>query len=237
MPAIFTLVCFIAGVFSWSADQINVTGRVELSGPAQAKHPDFSGAVVWLENISNATPIQAGRPEPRRQLIQKDKTFSPHMVVIPVGASVEFPNRDPFFHNVFSLFDGRRFDLGLYEAGSTRTVVFNRPGISYIFCNIHPEMSAVVIALKTPYYGVSDRKGAIAINGVPAGTYQLQVWHERAMPETIKSLTRNIVISETSSSFGVLNLPEQRNFIRAHKNKYGQDYQDPLPAVPAYTKP
>jgi plastocyanin len=232
-----TLACFIAGALSWSADQINVTGRVELSGPSQAKHPDFSGAVVWLENISTSAAARAVPSEPARQVVQKDKTFSPHMVVIPVGSAVEFPNRDPFFHNVFSLYQGSRFDLGLYEAGSTQTVVFNRPGISYIFCNIHPEMSAVVIALKTPYYGVSDRKGAVAINGVPAGTYQLQVWHERALPETVRSLTRNIVISETSSSFGVLNLPEQRNFIQAHKNKYGQDYQEPLPAVPTYTKP
>ena len=76
--------------------------------------------------------------------------FTPHILVVPVGSVVRFPNADPFFHNVFSLFDGKRFDLGLYEAGSTKEVTFSREGLSYIFCNIHPEMSAVVISLSTP---------------------------------------------------------------------------------------
>jgi plastocyanin len=227
----------MAGVRLWSSAQVNVTGRIELLGRAEARNVDFSGAVVWLEAPADGTPARAVPSEPRRQLVQKNKTFLPHMIVIPVGSSVEFPNRDPFFHNVFSLFEGKRFDLGLYEAGSTRSVVFNRTGISYIFCNIHPEMSAVVIALKTPYYGISDRKGTVVINDVPPGTYQLQVWHERVLPETLKRFARPVVISETSNSFGVINLPEQRNLIQAHKNKYGQDYPDPSPANPAYNKP
>ena len=81
------------------------------------------------------------------------------MLVVPAGSLVEFPNRDPFFHNVFSLFEGKRFDLGLYEAGTTRTVRFDRPGISYIFCNIHPEMSAVIITVSTPLYAIAKEDG------------------------------------------------------------------------------
>src|SRR3989440_7930732 len=100
-----------------------------------------------------------------------------------MGSAVDFPNKDPFFHNVFSLFEGKRFDLGLYEAGSTRSVVFNRTGVSYIFCNIHPEMSAVAVALKTPYYGISDRRGVITIPNVPAGNYDLERTHERALSD------------------------------------------------------
>jgi hypothetical protein len=88
-----------------------------------------------------ASPAQTPR------LVQKNKSFEPHILVIPAGSMVEFPNHDPFFHNVFSLFEGKRFDLGLYEAGTSRMVRFDRPGISYIFCNIHPEMSAVIITL------------------------------------------------------------------------------------------
>ena len=76
--------------------------------------------------------------------------------MIPAGGKVEFPNHDPFFHNVFSLFDGKRFDLGLYESGTTHFVQFDKPGISFIFCNIHAQMNAVVIALNTPYYAISD---------------------------------------------------------------------------------
>ena len=81
--------------------------------------------------------------------------FTPHLLVVPVGATVAFPNADPFFHNVFSLFDGKRFDLGLYEAGSSRNVHFERKGISYIFCNIHPQMAAIVIALTTPLWATA----------------------------------------------------------------------------------
>src|SRR3974377_550595 len=157
-----------------------VTGRVEFTSPGATKSKSVAPTFVWLmplnasgEEIAATNPPPTG-PPPR--LVQRKKSFSPHLLVVPVGTAVDFPNHDPFFHNVFSLFEGKRFDLGLYEAGATRTVVFNRVGISYIFCNIHPEMSAVVIALKTPYYGISDRAGTIAIPNVPAGRYELHVW-------------------------------------------------------------
>src|SRR5438045_5108518 len=107
----------------------------------------------------------------RLTLTQKGKMFEPHLLVVQVGSVVDFPNRDPFFHNVFSLFDGKRFDLGLYEAGSSRDVRFNKPGISYIFCNIHPEMSAVVISLDTPYYALASPEGELVVPHVPPGKY------------------------------------------------------------------
>ena len=150
---------------------------------------------------------------------------------------MEFPNHDAFFHNVFSLFEGKRFDLGLYEAGSTRTVVFDREGISYIFCNIHAEMSAVVVALKTPHYGASDRKGTIIISNVPPGRYEMHVWDERALPEHLAALTRTLEISESSRSLGVLRLAEQRSLLLSHKNKYGQEYENPTPNLPVYVRP
>ena len=112
--------------------------------------------MVWLSPIGSHTSAKTFPNHPLR-LTQHNKSFEPHLLVVPVGAVVQFPNRDPFFHNVFSLFEGKRFDLGLYEAGTTRNVSFDRPGVSYIFCNIHAEMSAVVIALDTPYYGISNR--------------------------------------------------------------------------------
>src|SRR5256885_8877747 len=109
----------------------------------------------------------------RARLAQHNKSFEPHVVVVPVGSVVAFPNRDPWFHNVFSLFEGKRFDLGLYEAGTSRAVHFDRPGISYIFCNIHPQMSAVVVTLNTPYWTFSDRNGHVTIANVPVGRYAL----------------------------------------------------------------
>ena len=119
--------------------------------------------------------------------MQRNKSFDPHLLVVPVGSVVAFPNRDPFFHNVFSLFEGKRFDLGLYEAGSTRDVHFDKPGISYIFCNIHPEMSAVVVALDTPYYGISDQHGQVVITRMcPAGSMRFGCGMNRLFPDTLK---------------------------------------------------
>jgi hypothetical protein len=153
-----------------------------------------------------------------------------------VGSVVQFPNRDPFFHNVFSLFEGKRFDLGLYEAGSTRNISFDRPGISYIFCNIHAEMSAVVIALDTPYFGISNRKGEIVIPAVPAGRYTMRTWYETAPQDALDAMTHDISINENTSTLGVLQVPAGPA-ISAHKNKYGMDYEPPAPNSPAYDHP
>jgi plastocyanin len=219
------------------AQQVTVTGRTELFREGITQRQDSSDAVVWLTRLGDSVEPQAASGPPRQQLVQKNKSFQPHVLVVQVGLPVAFPNKDPFFHNVFSLFEGKRFDLGLYEAGSSRTVVFDREGISYIFCNIHADMSGVVVALKTPYYGTSDRRGAISIPNVPLGRYELRVWHERALPESLDTFTHVILVSEASHSFGVLRLPEQRNTYQAHKNKYGQDYDNPTPAVPVYPHP
>jgi plastocyanin len=218
------------------AQSLTVTGRVILVAQATGRgRADNANAVVWL------TPLQEaeGPPEVQNQpaagrfrLLQKNKRFTPHILVVQVGAVVEFPNDDPFFHNVFSMFDGKRFDLGLYEAGSTRRVTFNKPGVSYIFCNIHPEMSAVVIATSTPYYGVSNTAGEVAINGVPAGRYHLSLWAERCLPQALKALAREVTVSPQSSSLGELRVPESGDLLSKHKNKYGRDYDPTDPSSP-----
>jgi plastocyanin len=196
---------------------------------------DASNVVVWL---SPAAKIEgSAHPWPARaplRLVQNGKRFQPHLLVVPVGAAVEFPNQDPFFHNVFSLFDGKRFDLGLYESGSTRTVHFDRPGISYIFCNIHPEMSAVVIALTTPYYGISTRSGSVNIPDVPPGRYVLNVWYEGSLPEELNSLAHEITISESNRSLGSVRVKDMGLAQLGHKNKYGKNYDDPTPEAPGY---
>ena len=225
------LVTFFVAARGQQSQQITVTGQVELLGST-----DHSNAVVWLNPVALQAPAPASSRRQAGQLLQKNKTFSPHLLVVQVGSAVDFPNRDPFFHNVFSLFEGKRFDLGLYEAGSTRSVVFNRAGVSYIFCNIHPEMSAIVVALNTPYYGISDTKGSITIPNVPAGTYDLEVWHERVLPENLEKAKHRIQMSASSSSFGIIRLMAQRN-PQIHKNKYGRDYDRPEPDSPAYARP
>lgn len=170
-------------------------------------------------------------------LAQKNKAFEPHLLVVTKGSSVEFPNHDPWFHNVFSLFDGKRFDLGLYEAGSSRTVRFDREGISYIFCNIHPEMSAVVVVLGTPYFAVTNKDGEFSIPNVPAGRYTLHVWNESAQPAKAEALSREVQVGDAARSLGVIRVPVTQLATMPHKNKYGQDYEPPSPNNPVYVQP
>jgi plastocyanin len=213
--------------------QVTVTGQVEIAPPQHASHSP-ANIVVWLTPPEGSAPVQVTDvPERHPSLTQKNKTFTPHLLVIQVGTVVEFPNHDPFFHNVFSLFEGKRFDLGLYEAGTTRRVRFDRAGVCYIFCNIHPEMSAVVIVLDTPYYSVSNQRGIVNISAVPAGQYILHVWDERALPEDLAQLRREVSISSAQSSLGKLRVRETEVTL-AHKNKYGQDYEKPAPPGPGY---
>ena len=219
------------------AQSVTVTGRIDLTVTPSSRTRNFSDAVVWLAPLGDTNRTDSPHRQGRLQLVQKGKNFSPHLLVVQVGAPVEFPNHDPFFHNVFSLFEGKRFDLGLYEAGSSRTVVFDREGICYIFCNIHAEMSAVVVALRTPYYGISDPKGMIVIPNVPTGRYEMHVWDERALPQDLNALTRTLEISESSHLLGVLRFAEQRSVLVSHKNKYGRDYENPAPNLPVYVRP
>ncbi len=195
---------------------------------------DASNAVVWL------TPVGAAVDPPKQtqipQLVQHDKMFHPSLLVIPVGGKVEFPNHDPFFHNVFSLFEGKRFDLGLYESGTTQTVTFDKPGISFIFCNIHAQMSAVIIAMATPYYAVSDARGDLSIANVPPGRYQLQIFHSDVAPDALHAMSREITVAAGETSLGSFSLAETA-VITAHKNKYGKDYDRPEPDSPAYARP
>ena len=223
-----------------------VRGRIEVvgtEGTYKPRHGKIPVTVVWLTPVTGAegdaftaiprlpvSPVQPAR------LIQKNKSFEPHILVVQAGSMVEFPNHDPFFHNVFSLFEGKRFDLGLYEAGTSRMVRFDRPGISYIFCNIHPEMSAVVITMATPLYAVSNRDGQLSLAGVPYGRYMLHVWSEGMGPEDGQPFTREITIAENASSLGVIRVPEANGQRVAHKNKYGREYAEPTPNNSVYNQ-
>ena len=155
------------------------------------------------------------------------------MLVVPVGSSVEFPNQDPFFHNVFSLFNGKRFDLALYQAGTSRGVRFDREGVSYIFCNIHPDMHAVVIALSSPLFAVSSPSGSFSIASVSPGEYVLHVWYERTKPDVLHALEHPVTISSSATVLPLIRIPELQELSAIHKNKFGKDY-DRTPPTPLY---
>jgi len=220
------------------ARDVTVTADVALVNSGKKSNALKAGNVVLWLTPAGSVPLSSLPAPPasnRLRLVQKNKSFEPHVLVVPVGSVVEFPNHDPFFHNVFSLFEGKRFDLGLYEAGSTRNVVFDKPGVSYIFCNIHSEMSAVVIAVSSPYYGISDPRGRVTIPGVPPGRYTLRIWYEEALPEELNNLTREVTISEDAPSLGAMRLPAT-NMLQSHQNMYGHDYPPPLPDSPGYER-
>ena len=218
------------------AQNITVSAHVKvIDNNLSSESLHAENVVVWLTPIGTG-PTAKFVPKQPLVLTQHHKSFEPHLLVVPVGAVVQFPNRDTFFHNVFSLFEGKRFDLGLYEAGTSRNVSFDRPGISFIFCNIHAEMSAIVVALDTPYYGISNRKGEVVIPGVPPGHYTLKTWAETVLPENLNALTREVTVSDGSSSLGILEITAGM-VSTAHKNKFGMDYEPPAPDSPGYQHP
>jgi hypothetical protein len=180
-------------------------------------------AVVWLEPLpgTDAVPFV---PRDHYTLLQKNRTFIPHLQVIPVGGVVQFPNADPFYHNVFSLFEGKRFDLGLYEAGSSKSVTFSRQGVSYIFCNIHPEMSAVILALPTPLYAVADAHNSIVLRGIPAGDYKLRIWIEGVSQSFLEGLGRSVHVSSHDIDLGNVSAPIPSLMNMTHSNKFGNPY-------------
>jgi plastocyanin len=218
-----------------SAQQSVLKARVELTRGGHSLK-DASQAVVWLSPVGMTVEPPRQDEAHIPQLVQKNKSFQPSLIVVPVGGKVEFPNHDPFFHNVFSLFEGKRFDLGLYESGTTRFVQFDKPGISFIFCNIHSQMSAVVIAVATPYYAVSNSRGEITLPDVPPGRYEVQVFHSNVAPDVLRAASREITVAPGGASLGTFSLAES-NVELAHKNKYGRDYDRPEPDSPAYARP
>jgi plastocyanin len=240
------LLCVCAcGLLAQSRPAV-VTIPVEIVNPKAAKKaattangPDSSNVVIWLTPIGAGAGFVAATPPAHSppKIAQIDKSFDPHVLVVQAGTAVQFPNRDPFLHNVFSLFDGKRFDLGFYEAGSSKTVQFDRLGVSFLFCNIHPEMSAAVVAVNTPYFGLSNRAGRVTIPDVPDGRYQLNVWYERSLPEDLKTVSRVVAISESARTMETIRVIENANFSLEHKNKYGQEYIPPANTSPVYGRP
>jgi len=227
---------FFAVVFSSPlpvpAQPVTVTGSVSVVRGAGAStgKPDNADAVVWLTPVTAPTRnrLQNGASAGLRfKIVQHHKRFDPVVLVVPAGSVVDFPNLDPFFHNVFSMFDGKRFDLGLYEKATSHSVTFDRPGICYVFCNIHPEMSAVVVVTGSPYYAVSDRAGKFSISNVPTGRYLVTVWHERAKLDVTSGLHSEVTITQENASLDAIRLIDSGQILPPHKNKYGRDYDTP----------
>ncbi len=137
-----------------------------------------SRVVIWLEG--RVPPGEdAAKPEIAK-MTQENRRFIPETVVIPAGGKVSFPNLDPIFHNVFSLSKAKTFDLGNYPKGDTRTVSFPEPGIIYVNCHLHPNMTAVIVVTPNQWHTEADRSGKFSLSGVPPGEYSVVAWHKAA---------------------------------------------------------
>jgi hypothetical protein len=201
------------------AQDATVHGKISVIH--QSKGNRNSGEVViWL---TPRQPMPLPAPPSGAMLVQKNKSFSPHVLAVMQGTEVEFPNRDPFFHNVFSIYQGKPFDLGLYESGSSKKIKFVRPGVSYIFCNIHPEMSAAVVVLTTPYFAMTGPDGTFSITHVRPGSYKLQVWYELASESELESSSQELVVGSRDASVSSITL-HSSDGRKEHLNKYGEAY-------------
>jgi plastocyanin len=208
-----------------TAGAATISGRVELvssQDPNVRKHMDYSGVVVWLESLSGPPVLPAAAEHAK--MIQKNKTFAPHVLAVTVGTIVDFPNYDPIFHNAFSNYNGQVFDIGLYPPGTTRAIAFKREGVVRVFCNIHPAMSAVIVVLKSTHFAVSNKNGSFQIEGVPEGSYRVHVFHERATDETLGACARTIVVPREGLQIAPIPVSESGYLELPHKNKFGKEY-------------
>jgi plastocyanin len=204
----------------------SITGSVMLRDSrfdAVNRHKDFSGVVISAEPVNGPPPRV---PAKHAVMLQKNKMFTPHILPIETGTTVDFPNADPIFHNAFSSYNGQIFDVGLYPPGTSRSVRFSRPGVVRVFCNIHPTMSAIILVLNTEYFAATGKNGTFELN-VPPGEYEVKVFHERSTEQTLAPLSRRIVVTEAGLRLARIEVSEAGFLLSPHKNKYGKDYAPP----------
>jgi plastocyanin len=204
---------FVTLSLAASAHAGTVKGRIQVVDKGGKKATDVSDVVVYIDGAKT-------RPKPARATVtMKGKSFLPRVVAVAVGGTVDFPNEDPIFHNVFSVSGENRFDLDLYKRPKSGSWTFQHPGIVRVYCNIHPQMSAVVVVRDNPYFTKAGADGSFVIEDVPPGKYELKAWQERAGEGSVE-----ITVAGTGETSAELTL-DASTFKRApHKNKFGKDY-------------
>src|SRR5580704_7400458 len=223
MRRVPVLAAIVLSCGALAAQDLTLRGKVTVVH--RSSHKSGSGdVVVW---VTPTHPVDSAITGPAARLLQKDKRFSPHVIAVRVGAEVEFPNQDPFFHDVFSIYRGKPFDLGLYESGTSRKVRFSQTGVSYIFCNIHPEMSAAVVAVPTAYFAVTAADGSFQIGHLAPGKYKMEFWYELASEAELAALVQDVEIGGGASPVAVT--LHSSDVSAPHFNKYGQEYSPEKP--------
>jgi plastocyanin len=181
LRSISVLAAALLGLAAHAAETVKVVVRTTLDGKPVAD------AVVSATPLDHAAPPRAGAEA--ASIEQKDQEFRPYVTAIQVGTTVNFPNHDTVQHHIYSLSKPKRFEIPLYQAGASSSVVFDNPGIITIGCNIHDWMVAYIVVLPTPYFALTDNTGAAALPALPPGRYRLEVWHPRAPVPLVQEIT------------------------------------------------
>ena len=212
LPAVVCVVMLAAGELG----AVVVNGKVQFV-TKRGQRPVVTETLVWLEPLDHKAPA---RPGALFQMITRSKTLVPHVLAVPVGSTIAFPNEDPISHNLFSLSPGNAFDLGLYRRGAGKSEKFDAPGVVNVYCNVHPNMSAVVHVMATPYYGFTDANGNYSFD-VPPGRYRLTAWNEQG-----GTATAEIDVGAKGLPSAPLLTIDGRNFRQVqHTNKFGKTYK------------
>ncbi|MGE5277644.1 MAG: hypothetical protein ACM3SU_11665 [Acidobacteriota bacterium] len=193
----------------------SVSGQAILSSGG-AVRADASNVVVWLAGARRAA---APRGALRGQMKSDQKKFNPRVLVVARTATVDFPNADPIYHNVFSVSGGNRFDLGLYRSGASRSKEFDQPGLVRVYCNIHPQMVGFVMVVDSDFAAVTGPDGKFRFEDVPAGSWALKAWHEEA-----GEVSEPVTVHARGETVAPVRLDVSGFKPQPHKNKYGKDY-------------
>ena len=224
MHLIFTLLILSLMVLTTSAGTIIGTVRAEGKSEAadssrggkydsrkfkfveKIDYSQLSDFIVYIDQPVTNLPVSA--PKTAQVVTQRDAVFRPHVLPVLAGTTVEWPNKDDIFHNVFSMSESNQFDLGLYKDPEVKRVQFKNPGRVDVFCSIHSQMSCVLLILQNPFFVATDRSGRFRIPNVPAGTYKLKAWHQRIPPELKEVVVPEAGEVEVEFILGVKGLPQ-----------------------------
>ncbi len=182
-----------------SAKTGTISGKISFAKKSRLrnKRKEFVKVVVSVEDIELADDDLASARSSRDMPVidQKDMTFRPHVLPVLVGETVDFPNSDPLFHNVYSNYEVKRFDLGMYPKGQSKQIVFDKPGIVELRCKVHSEMQAFILIKKNPYFATVQRDGSFRIENVPIGAHTLEFWHPKA-----ESIRQEVTVEAESTA-------------------------------------
>jgi plastocyanin len=214
----FLLFASLMTLAATTLDAATVNGKVMFQ-TKRGQQPVINETLVWLDAAGKTFK----KPASTFTMTTRSKTFLPHVLAVPAGSSISFPNEDPIAHNLFSLTPGNTFDLGLYRRGAGKTHKFETPGTVNVYCNVHPNMSAVVHVMSTPYYGFADANGNYSFD-VPAGKYRVTAWNEQG---GIQSADIEVGADGKVTGSTLLTIDGRNVRLMQHKNKFGQTYRPP----------